>query len=420
MNPNVYKYELLEELKTNKESFGKGVIVETGAGSPFYSILCREPNTASKLVKYALSPTDWEYTKTHYYLNSEIRAVSKETCKAILKGELEANPKARWILCNSIQIGNDSATQTHGWIGLYANGSYSYYHFSIDNFWQEHKRKDLISIIEVICLDVFLSMNAKFYLTNGYIDICDNFLLEDYGVNKMLIECIVNAKSYDPTDFNKDSYAIFKKDSKRGYYNPRMNDILREAQGKEIVLFKGSFDPMHDMHYQIYDEITKDTNKFPIFMISVSSVLEKKVSSDSIYKRIKVLNELGFPVIINKKGKFEEAIIHFTDHQDFKNCKLSFVLGSDILDRLIQDYKNGFNYLFDDVLFYEVGRILETDQRHPHDNIHNLHVATLPLKYNKVSSSAIRNAIDDKNADVLDKLYENKKLLEVVKKHYEI
>lgn len=420
MNPTVYKYELLEELKTNKEHFGKGIIVETGAGNPFYSILCREPNTASKLVKYAFSPTDWEYTKEHYYLNSETRAVSKETCKAIIENELESNPKVRWVLCNSIQIGNDPQTQTHGWIGLYANGSYSYYHFSIDNFWQEHKRKDLISIIEVICLDAFLSMNTKFYLTNGYIDICDNELLNDYGVNKMLIECVVNAKSYDPTDFNKDTYAVFKKDSKNGYYNPRLNDILREAQGKEIVLFKGSFDPMHDMHYDIFNKIAEFSHKskqIPYFMISVSSAIEKKVSSDSIYKRIKVINDLGFPVILNRKGKFEDAIIHFTNHQDFKGCELAFVLGSDILDRLIKDNKSIFAAsIYDKVRFYEVGR---EGNNPPHD-IPYLHVGTLPLNYNKVSSTAIRNAIDDKNADVLDKLYENKKLLELVKKHYEI
>lgn len=396
-----YKNYILDKLLKDKDALGKGVIIETGAGNPLYNILCTQPNTASKLVKYASSPTDFKYTKEKYQLDDGIRAVSYEAVKCMVEVEEKLNPQdIEWIFANSIQIGNTPDVQTHGWIGLYNQSGTTYYHFTINNYLK-YNRVELLDIIQLICLDVLLSDNGP--INNGYIDqvIHNNTKVQEFLLIRNLQEGKLIKENCD------DTYAC--------YYNNkfnRFNDFLRTLdKTKELVIFKGSFNPLHEMHYDMYKAIADQPDKECVLMISINNrEINKVVTHENLLQRIHLLSELGIKVIINTRGYFEDCIYFFKDHQERQNNKaITFLVGDDTMKRIIDDNTTR-KYHWEQVKF-----IIATRNQKQIKNA-NYDMEYINLKANEVSSTEIRKALTGEY-DV-NLLYTNKTLLELVTKYF--
>lgn len=398
MKHTLYSTELFEKLLNTKNSFKKGVIIETGAGCPLYNILCTQPNTASKLVLYSESPTDYEYTKVKYQLKDDGRAVSPQTVQNMVVIQNLTNPTIEWIFTNSIQIGNDYETQTHGWIGYKYKDKTTLYHFTINNF-KKYTRIELLDLIQQICLDVFLSQNNG-SINNGYIDevvdatLGENYIADSHYEYKTLLNNLIESKLLKE---NSDDTFICNYGSKF----KRFNDFLRQYKclNKELVIFKGSFNPLHPTHYDMYKTIL-DQGKYCIMMISINNrELNKKTDIDNLIKRVNILKALYIPFIINTRGYYEDCVYQFENHQECKDVKYSFLLGDDTLKRLIDD-NNGTKKDWSKIPFITV-------QRSWNKIINkNYTIEYLDMDKTGVSSTHIRANMND-----------NSVLLEVYKNH---
>lgn len=403
---NSFSEKLSEILNNTKEDFGKGIIIETGAGSALYNILCKHPNTASKLVKYAFSPTDWQYTKDKYFISDKLRAVCLDTVTKILDIEIDKNTdnSVKWYFVDSVQIGNDPNTQTHGWIAYKYANTQKYYHFSIDNSSFTYNRKELLDIIEQIFLDIFLSKNSK-SITSGYIDIILDInhldLSSDVIDNLFLSEL--------SSQHGDDNYICI--------YNKkliRFNDLIRNFKSRcnQLVIFKGSFDPIHTQHYNMYKKML-EMNMFCVFMISLNNRdKSKNINTENIIKRIEVLKELNIPIILNRKGMYSDCINYLNNHFELKNVKINFLLGDDIMLRLISDNDiEADNFKgYDDITFY----VMKRSNDHIRDVRYD--ITYLDMSVSNISSTDVRNSL--KNDKICDIYRENKNLLDIVNKVY--
>ncbi len=401
-----FKDQLLQNLVVEKETLGKGVIIETGAGNPLYTILCSQAYTASKLVKYASSPTDFEYTKSKYSLDQHTRAISPETVRLIIEKEKSLNPEVDWIFANSIQIGNVPEVQTHGWIAYLCKDKFVYYHFTINNHLK-YNRIELLDLIEQISLDVLLSKNVK-NITSGYIDqvfngnildLSDNVLdPNEYAVLDNLIEGKLINENCD------DTYACYYD----GQFH-RFNDFIRSVN-KNIVIFKGSFNPLHEMHYEMYNSVINDDTEC-VFVISINNREPiKKVSSENLAKRIYLLSRLNIRVIINTRGYFDDFIYFYQGHQECNDKLLTFLVGDDTMKRIIDDNVTR-KFHWTHVHFIVVTRNQAVIKNS------NYSIEYVPLDVSGVSSTEIRKVISDKSGD-LDNMYQNKDLLNLVKMYF--
>lgn len=400
-----YKDQIIEKLFFIKNTFNKGIIIETGAGCPLYNILCTQSNTASKLVLYSESPTDFEYTKYKYQLKANCRAVSYETVQNMIVIQNLSNPSIEWIFTNSIQIGNDYETQTHGWIGYKYKDKTILYHFTINNY-RKYNRIELLDLIQQICLDIFLSKNDT-NIDNGYIDevieatLGENYVVESQYEYKTLLNNLVKSKLLKE---NSDDTFVCN----YGSTFKRFNDFIRKIkkENKELVIFKGSFDPLHTQHYSMYLKMIEQ-GKFCVLMISINNrEINKIIDVNNLIKRINVLKQLNIPFILNTRGYYDDCIYQFENHQECKDIKYSFLLGDDILKRLIDD-NNGSKKDWSNIKFITKQRKLDKIINK------NYNIEYLNEPISEISSSEIRNT---ENIDNLYKDYPE--LLESIKMYY--
>lgn len=327
----MYNTEKIQKIK-DKGLFGN--LVEVGCGCPVYAELCNHANTASKIVNWTFSPNNWDWNNEHYAHNGA-RAVSPEVALNFINSDALCRG-VNFVLTNTIQISNTPDVQTHGWFALYCTNSvpaFKAYHFTIDGF---RPRKEYIEIIASIGLDILASCNNVAELDNGYIDaIVDlgdapgkhafNFNTRD------TLTALVNGKLNKSHVHN--TTAIFRVDGKID----RLNTLLRETK-EGLIIFKGSFNPVHTQHLHLVDEIKQTVDSKVIFSISVfNRDPNKKTDVDSLMKRINILHCLGYDVLIDCFGEYKYSYKSITENCDFKNTKISYILGSDIMQRFLKD-----------------------------------------------------------------------------------
>lgn len=381
----------------------KGNIIETGAGMPLYTILADQPNMLSKIVNGGMSPTDWELTKQICQIPEGVRAVSYQTCYHMMK---MVEPEYPFVFSDSIQIGNDHSTQTHGWIGYRFLGTSKYYHFTVNNYFGSYNRHELINIIQLICLDVLVSMNDETKLTSGYVDIIlDGEFKELCPLDNMMTAHLSEA-------YGADVYQVHLANGQRA----RLNDLLRTVE-RELIVYKGSFDPPHPHHIKMYDTVKK--SGAVVMMISVNNRESRKfVTTESLRKRIAVLNDLGIMVIVNRLGYFHNVITNISTHPDFKGKKLSFLCGDDTLVRFMKDeeasgvHRNPYK----GVTFYTAirnllpGRMLESEL---------YDIKYLEMAPDRISSTQLRELVAAGNTDAIREMYStNEELYQSIKRHY--
>lgn len=375
--------ELYENLRNLNK---KGIFIEVGAGMPVYNYMCLQPGTSSKIVLYAESPFNWELNQS-LYDHANVRAISPEVCRNIIRTYEKRNDlkHADFIYVNTFQIGDANTIQTHGWIAYKdITGNTKYYHVSINKEHVVKNRTALQEEINNISLEIMVSQNnvSKLsYHATQYIDI----ILDDKLNNATEDICICYTKFNVHNILAANNTTIFTTNNKI----IRLNEYLRNKD--HILIFKGSFNPMHIQHKNILNnalEVTKTQNK--LLCISINNRdINKIITSDNLMYRITELNNQGYDVMVDKYGYYHDNLRLIQSNAQYKSnpVKISYVLGGDILNRLIEDEKQSeksfeekytCDFYYAERPGYEIPELI-------HNNIYKLNV-----ELSDISSSKIR------------------------------
>lgn len=380
MSFNKSEQELLIEDIHASDTYG--VFVEIGAGQPLSAALFEVPG-ASQTVHLALSPYSKEAQSEYYHTNS-IRAVSKEAIEKIL---ILTADKYRMKHCNTIyvssfQIGDDIIN--HGWIGLKYKDSIKYYHITLTK--QKQSRKARIEFIGKIATMILSAQNdfqklEKIFgssMYNGFIDIIDS----DDTLKEQLELCLSSVgKTEHPLLISKEGKL------------ERLVDWLRKD--KVVGIYKGSYNPIHLIHLQLMQEIKKEAIQVA-FAISYETYQKGNVSMNDFMHRIKMLNHLGYPVIIFRTPWYNTNVAYLRETLMYEG-KVLLPMGLDTWNRVIESSYDSFKSKedierakkdFENCEFILMGRIGHTN-KYPT----GLNCKSFPEHHKEVSSTFIRELI---------------------------
>lgn len=327
--------DLIKQLAT-KDLKEQGIycsIIEMGTGSIVAQSIYDYPG-ASSIIYKSESPYSKEAQCERFGV-SGYRAVSLEHVAFVLSKEIFKNLDDKTILITSFQIGDsNSDVATHGYIGIYKNNEIRHYHVSIN---KKETRTLLMEEIAFICLSLM----------------CDKIsnLAIDAVYNSNLTFLLAETLNYMTHYFDNDVQLDL--DFCQVYTNgkpKRLEDIFRDTN--QILIFKGSFNPPHKTHIKLIKTAKKylGSNVGIAFMISISTREKNTLSMSEIKERIEYINELGYPLIINYDGFFNNNTAYL--RRKFLQ-PINWLCGIDTLNRVIRDDNLDLDDIEDNVAFIE-------------------------------------------------------------------
>jgi hypothetical protein len=111
----------------------------------------------------------------------------------------------------------------------------------------------------------------------------------------------------------------------------RAEDFTRS--GKEITIYKGSFNPIHNAHI----EILKNFDHPSCFSISTNTFDKGQCDIDNLLVRIGLINKCGYGVLIYNQPSFNDMIRLIKDKMSDGQI-LHLPLGDDTYSRMHRDY----------------------------------------------------------------------------------
>lgn len=360
-------------------------LIENGAGLPISNNIFKYP-CASKTIYQSES----YYSKEAFELQfgkSNHRTVSCERLKEINDLEIFSNNYNTLVL-TTFQVGYKNNISTHGWVSINKkDGDITYYHISLH---ESLTRKQYIKSIGIIGIKLISDIK-----TDCHVDI-----VLDRDLKPLYNETL----SFISESESNDNISVFTSDGKI----TRMEDVTRGVD--ELILYKGSFNPVHNWHLKTIQTIELEKKCKGYFCLSFNTYEKGKQSIESFYNRIKLLNEMGYSVIVNNRSMFRN--LHDTIRLKYSK-DINFIMGSDTLDRFSRDYNNtNIKYFNTDFIntnfsiFPRVGYVVG-------DNCKKLFFGFDNIKeYNEtkdeISSSKIRELISNKDFETLKELIPTK------------
>lgn len=298
-----------------------GVICEIGCGQPVANALFAYPG-ASKTIYFAESPYSKSY-QLKKFGQDEHRSVSVEKVSKMLLQYKKENPECNFVYVSSFQIGDtENKITTHGWIGLWKNDDFFYYHISI---YEAMSRQQYIAKIA----EIGLNLLADLPVSNVDIVIEHN-VGPDHDFEKLL-------QNHLKSD-NEENFVYFDPNAHSNNIVHRFEDRLRDS--KVLTLYKGSFNPPHLGHQEVYDTMLRETGERPIFCISVNTYGKSKAEAKNLEDRIRMLLSLGYEVLITKKPYFKDLLQHLRLKYSGEVC---LVMGTDTFDRYLETTPEDLN-----------------------------------------------------------------------------
>lgn len=319
-----------EIIKRIQDSDYYGLFVEIGAGVPVTSMIYNLPG-ASKVIHASFSPYSKE-AQEELLGKSDYRSVSYEN---ILKGLTELiilnEEFVNFIYCSSFQLGSTNDTHsTHGWVGVT---------MKINNHWIitighmskhiKNTREESIKEIGVSGLQFLSSCLFGESLKEGTnIDILKYYEYVDYKIVEQNIITPEFLKKVVLKGIGPNDYICIQEGQL-----VRLEDVFRDQP--IIALYKGSFAPPTNAHLHFVEEYENmQQNVSAAFMISINTFQKGEQNIDSLLWRIKMINKLGYPVIINNNGFYYDNAEFFRNK--FPGKEINFLVGSDTINRVIE------------------------------------------------------------------------------------
>lgn len=364
-----------------------GIFIEMGLGNPVSSKLC-EVSGASNTIFCAENPYNDKYSRKLFGI--EGRIVSLEAVHKIMNSDHVTNlwfkdSKINTVFVSSFQIGNRNDKSTHGYVGIKYKDEVKYYHISNH---ASLNRGNYIHYIADTCLDLLdiSRKDAEYFDIDGAWDSNLNPLLSD------TLEFIGKDKGETFT-YIQDGKIL------------RLEDLLRSSNDG-LIVYKGSFNPITNAHLKLMSESSKQfPNYKTCFSISLNTFGKGVSDYKNIIERIRIINKLGYGVLIYNGPKFDE--IHL-DLMLKYNKEIVYVMGSDTLARYLHSPCNPYLKNRKFIVFHRKGYEIKEE---------NLGIVTYLESNEPDSSTQVREAIKTNSlysvkemipADIYDDLIGNK------------
>lgn len=314
--------EIIKDIH-NSDLFG--IFIEMGLGNPVSSKLCEIPG-ASKTVFYAENPYNDSFSRKLYDIPNRI--VSLEAVHRIINSErvrilCNEDSRINTVYVSSFQIGNFNDKSTHGYIGI-GNprnpGIAKYYHISI------HESLNRAANIELI-------RDASIHLLNDFI----SFEPEAWNIG-LNVDGIWD-ENLNPS-FNETFYFIGSNSSNFCYIENgkllRLEDLTHQAK-EGLIVYKGSFNPITKAHCKLMSESEKlYPNYKSCYSISLNT-WGKEVDFNNVIERIKLINKLGYGVLVYGNPFFDDFHMNIMKKYD---KTIVYPIGADTNNRYIESKPN--------------------------------------------------------------------------------
>lgn len=318
-----------------------GIFVETGCGVTMTNKLMEVPG-ASNTIYYSESPYSKEYQQEKYNTDGK-RAVSIDTIIGFLSyvksAKMSGDPgflnnsvkKINTTYAATFQIGdmdNVLVLATHGYIGISYKDLSLIFHVSIHERLSRKEYLDKIGDIGVRILYSLTLGNNTHHIPED----CNIDAAYDVGTDWKVTPVPLH-KMYRMLVTSKNENFVCV--DQKGEYK-RLDEFFREK--KQILLYKGSFNPIHIAHLKFAEIAKEKMDDWPVFMISLEIYKKDPLNPFDMEKRVMDLIKLGYRVIVSKSGWFHENVEYL--HKKFPTKPIVFIVGTDTINRIFESTYN--------------------------------------------------------------------------------
>ena len=294
--------------------------IEVGAGTPISNEFFKYPN-ASKTVFDVHSP--YNNARSFYNIPEDIRMVSNNALLRIV-WSLGKHSDCKYVVMNTFQIPSNNKVIPHGWIGILSADKFITYHITLpNNLTREECISEIgrigVNLIHSEIFDIPFESYQNLFIDNCYVFNGTEFTYGHHYDSVLSQTC--------------EESILIVKDGQFVRFEEEYRDV------GPILVFKGSFNPIHDGHLEICNRTIQNYGGKPLFLISTKTYQKGMVDLENLKVRVKKINDCGYNVGIMNNGFFWDNL-KFLQDRTFGKTDIIACCGLDTIDRLVKCYKN--------------------------------------------------------------------------------